>query len=113
MPVDVLRIYCTVQHHMLCFKTQLLLLYYFCRLVFSLPTFVDTRNSLYVRCMENHVKTSVPNSRKKGVLYILKLVRYANSGENGTAVHIKTSMLLVEITGMLYMGNLKIRFVRV
>ena len=28
-------------------------------------------------------------------------------------MHIKTSMLLVEITGMLYIGNCKIRFVRV
>ena len=41
------------------------------------------------------------------------LPKLPNSGENGTAVHIKTSMLLVEITGMLYMENIKIRFVRV
>ena len=43
------------------------------------------------------------------MLYTFKLVDYANSGENGTAVHIKISMLVVEITGMLYMGNLKIK----
>ena len=47
------------------------------------------------------------------MLYIFKLEDYANSGKNGTAVHIKTSMLVVEITGMLYTRNLKIRFVRV
>ena len=39
--------------------------------------------------------------------------KYANRGKNGTAVHIKPSMLLVEITGILYIGNHKIRFVRV
>ena len=31
----------------------------FRRLVSPLPTFVRTRNSLYVRCMENHIKTSM------------------------------------------------------
>ena len=45
------------------------------------------------------------------MLYILKLVCY--SRENGTAVHTKTSMLLVEVTCMLYIGNHKIRFQRV
>ena len=67
-----------------------------------------------------------------GILYILKLVcllqKYWKNGyvvyiktsmftteirKNGYAVHIKTSMLLVEITGMLYIGNHKISFVRV
>ena len=62
----------TVQYHMLCFKTQLLLLY--CRLVFPLPTFVRTRNSLYVRCMESHTKTSMLIVEKRGMLHILKLV---------------------------------------
>ena len=32
------------------------------------------RNSLYVRCMENHIKTSMLIVEKKGMLYILKLV---------------------------------------
>ena len=68
----------TVKYHMLCFKTYLLLL--FCRHVFPLPTFVRTlfepfygndnrkRNSLYVRCMENHIKTSMLIVEKKGML---------------------------------------------
>ena len=74
----------TVQYHMLCFKTWLLLLY--CRPVFPLPTFVCTRfessyendngniNSLYARCMENYIKTSMLIVERKGMLYILKLV---------------------------------------
>ena len=41
---------------------------------------------------------------KTGMLYVLKL-ELCNSGENGTAVHSKTSMLLVEITCMSYHGN--------
>ena len=48
-------------------------LYCFCRLVFPLPTFVRTRNSLDVRCMENHIKTSMSRLEKM-VLYMLKLV---------------------------------------
>ena len=41
---------------------------------------------------------------KKGMLYIFKLISYANSGKNGTAVYIKSSTgkLLVETMGMFY-----------
>ena len=53
------------------------------------------------------------NSGKKGYVVYIKTSTYANSGENETAVHIETSMLLLEITGMLYIGNRQIRFVRV
>ena len=41
-----------------------------CRLVFPLPAFVRTRNFLYVRCMENHIKTSMLIVEKKSMLYI-------------------------------------------
>ena len=63
-------------------------LYCFCRLVFPLPTFVRTRNSLDVRCMENHVKTSMIIEKK---VYV---------------VHIKTSISTMEKTGMLYILKL-------
>ena len=57
----------------------------------------------YYRKHGKPYKTSMLILERKGLLYILK--QYCNSGENGTAVHTKTSMLLVEITCMLYIGN--------
>ena len=52
--------------------------YYYCAVFVDSfpppPTFVRTRNSLYVHCIKNHIKTSMLIVGKKGVLYILKLV---------------------------------------
>ena len=63
------NIICFVSKHSYYYCTVLC----FCRLVFPLPTFVRTRNSLYVRCRENYIKTSMLIVEKKGMLYILKL----------------------------------------
>ena len=49
-----------------------------------------------------------------GMLYILKLVcLLQNNGKNGYVVYIKTSMLIMEITGVLYIRHHKISFLRV
>ena len=48
------------------------------------------------------------------MVYILKIVcLLQKNGKNGYVVHIKTSMLIAEITGMLYIRHHKIRFLRV
>ena len=52
--------------------------------------------------------------KKTGMLYILKLVCLPQKNvKNRYVVHIKTSILKVEMTGMLYIRHHKIRFLRV